>query len=158
MFVTFIRIAAELLQFQVSSQCVSQFPVDGFRPFSQLRSQPVAQFTQVCGSGRSHQDFGAFDELASFSTELGDFRSLLQRRVAADVEVNVEVFDELVGEKISLWIEIGWTQCRSPVDAQIDSSLNRVAPKQSAVFVIKYSEVPFAVARKRKDFEVPIRA
>src|SRR5271166_4471121 len=78
--------------------------------------------------------------------------------MAADVEVDVEMFDELVGQQISLGIKIGWTQRRSPVDAQIDGSLNRVAPKQSTVFVIKYSEMPFAVARKRKDFEVPIGA
>ena len=42
-----------------------------------------------------HQDFGALDELASLPTELGDFRSLFQGPVTADVEVNVEVSDEL---------------------------------------------------------------
>ena len=78
--------------------------------------------------------------------------------MAADVEINIKMFDELVGKEISLRIEIGWTERRSPVDAQIDGSLNRVATKKSTVFVIKYSEVPFAVARKSKDFEIPIRA
>jgi hypothetical protein len=49
--------------------------------------------------------------------------------VAAHVEVNIEMFDELVGKEISLGIEIGWTQRRTPVDAQIDSPLNGVAAK-----------------------------
>ena len=66
--------------------------------------------------------------------------------MAADVEVDVEMFDELVSKEISLGIKIGWTQRRSPVDTLVDGSLNRVAPKQSTVFVIKYSEMPFAVA------------
>ena len=68
------------------------------------------------------------------------------------------MFDQLAGQKISLGIEIGRTQRRSPVDAEVDGPLNRVAPKQSTVFTIEYSEVPFAVARKRQDFEIPIRA
>src|ERR1700722_7739614 len=78
--------------------------------------------------------------------------------MAADVEVKVEMFDQLVGQKISLGIEIGRTQRRSPVDAEVDGPLNGGASKQSTMLVIEYSEMPFAVARKGQDFEIPIRA
>src|ERR1700730_3805856 len=78
--------------------------------------------------------------------------------MAADIEIDIQVFDQLVGQKVTLRIEISWAQSWQTVDPEINGPLDGIAAKEHAVPAIEDPEMSFAMSWKGENFQLPIRS
>jgi hypothetical protein len=68
------------------------------------------------------------------------------------------MFNELVGQKVTLRIEISWAQSRQTVDPKVNGPLDGIAAKENAVPSIKDPEMSFAMSWKGENLKLPVRS
>src|ERR1700733_7794002 len=127
-----------------------------FRPVAQAGTELQTGVSQFGRSFRFQQQLRPLNEGASFVAELRYRGALLNRPMTTHIVIDIQVLDQLTGLEVGIRVEVGWTERGFPFDVKVDAPLNGVTTEQHSVPSVENSEVPFAVTRQMKYFDLPI--